>query len=102
MRRQPHTEAERPVNPLADRAGVVGAIECVDLVTSFSDDTPAALIELVRPEIYAKGGDYTPEMLPETPIVERLGGQVRVLDYLSDHSTTAIVTRIRATSAARP
>jgi D-beta-D-heptose 7-phosphate kinase / D-beta-D-heptose 1-phosphate adenosyltransferase len=92
---------ERPVNPLADRAGVVGAIECVDLVTSFSDDTPAALIEMVRPEIYAKGGDYTPEMLPETPIVERLGGQVRVLDYLSDHSTTAIVSRIRATEGAR-
>jgi rfaE bifunctional protein nucleotidyltransferase chain/domain/rfaE bifunctional protein kinase chain/domain len=92
---------ERPVNPLPDRAGVVGAIECVDLVTAFSDDTPAALIEMVRPEIYAKGGDYTPEMLPETPIVERLGGEVRVLDYLSDHSTTAIVTRIRATEGAR-
>ncbi len=92
---------ERPVNPLADRAGVVGAIECVDLVTAFSEDTPAGLIELVRPEVYAKGGDYTPEMLPETPIVERLGGQVRVLDYLSDHSTTAIVTRIRATPADR-
>ncbi len=91
---------ERPVNPLADRAGVVGAIECVDLVTAFSEDTPAGLIELVRPEVYAKGGDYTPEMLPETPIVERLGGEVRVLDYLSDHSTTAIVTRIRATPAA--
>jgi D-beta-D-heptose 7-phosphate kinase/D-beta-D-heptose 1-phosphate adenosyltransferase len=91
---------ERPVNPLADRAGVVGAIECVDLVTAFGQDTPAELIELVRPEIYAKGGDYTPEMLPETPIVQRLGGEVRVLDYLSDHSTTAIVTRIRATPAA--
>ncbi len=91
---------ERPVNPLADRAGVVGAIECVDLVTAFHQDTPAELIELVRPEVYAKGGDYTPEMLPETPIVERLGGQVRVLDYLSDHSTTAIVSRIRATAAA--
>ena len=90
---------ERPVNPLADRAGVVGAIECVDLVTAFSQDTPAELIELVRPEVYAKGGDYTPEMLPETPIVERLGGEVRVLDYLSDHSTTAIVARIRTTAA---
>jgi D-beta-D-heptose 7-phosphate kinase / D-beta-D-heptose 1-phosphate adenosyltransferase len=87
---------ERPVNPLPDRAGVIGALACVDLVTSFSDDTPAALIETVRPEVYAKGGDYTPEMLPETPIVERLGGEVHVLDYLSDHSTTAIVSRIRA------
>ncbi len=91
---------ERPVNPLTDRAGVVGAIECVDLVTAFSQDTPAELIELVRPEIYAKGGDYTPEMLPETPIVERLGGEVHVLDYLSDHSTTAIVRRIRTAPAA--
>jgi D-beta-D-heptose 7-phosphate kinase/D-beta-D-heptose 1-phosphate adenosyltransferase len=87
---------DRPVNPLEDRAGVVGAIECVDLVTSFDEDTPAALIEMVRPDVYTKGGDYTPQMLPETPIVERLGGEVRVLDYLSDHSTTAIVGRIRA------
>lgn len=87
---------ERPVNPLEDRAGVVGAIECVDLVTSFAQDTPAELIEAVRPDVYTKGGDYTPQMLPETPIVERLGGEVRVLDYLSDHSTTAIVGRIRA------
>ena len=84
---------ERPVNPLADRAGVVGAIECVDLVTSFSQDTPAELIELVRPEVYAKGGDYTPAMLPETPVVEALGGEVHILDYLADHSTSAIVAR---------
>ncbi|HYH31110.1 MAG TPA: D-glycero-beta-D-manno-heptose 1-phosphate adenylyltransferase [Pseudonocardia sp.] len=87
---------ERPVNPLEDRAGVVGAIECVDLVTSFAEDTPVELIEAVRPDVYTKGGDYTPQMLPETPTVERLGGEVRVLDYLSDHSTTAIVGRIRA------
>ena len=87
---------QRPVNPLVDRAGVVGALDCVDLVTSFDEDSPVALLEQVRPDVYAKGGDYTPQMLPETPVVERLGGQVRVLDYLSDHSTTAIVDRIRA------
>ena len=89
---------ERPVNPLEDRAGVVGAVDAVDLVTSFDADTPVELIEQVRPEVYAKGGDYTAQMLPETPVVERLGGRVRVLSYLSDHSTTAIVARIRATS----
>jgi len=87
---------ERPVNPLVDRAGVVGAIDCVDVVTAFEQDSPVELLERVRPDVYAKGGDYTPQMLPETPVVERLGGQVRVLDYLSDHSTTAIVSRIRA------
>ena len=86
---------ERPVNPLEDRAGVVGAVDAVDLVTAFHEDTPVDLIAQVRPDVYAKGGDYTPQMLPETPVVERLGGEVRVLDYLSDHSTTAIVSRIR-------
>lgn len=88
--------AARPVNPLEDRAGVVGAVDAVDLVTAFHDDTPVALLESVRPDVYAKGGDYTAQMLPETPVVERLGGQVHVLSYLSDHSTTAIVRRIRA------
>ena len=86
---------QRPVNTLADRAGVVGALDGVDLVTAFDADTPIGLIELLCPEIYAKGGDYTPQMLAETPVVERVGGRVRVLDYLSDHSTSAIVDRIR-------
>ena len=89
---------ERPVNPLEDRAGVVGAVDAVDLVTAFHEDTPVDLIAQVRPDVYAKGGDYTAQMLPETPVVERLGGEVRVLEYLSDHSTTAIVARIRATA----
>ena len=77
---------------------MVGAIDVRGPREAFEDDTPAALIERVRPDVYVKGGDYTPEMLPETPMVERLGGEVRMLGYLSDHSTTAIVSRIRATS----
>jgi D-beta-D-heptose 7-phosphate kinase/D-beta-D-heptose 1-phosphate adenosyltransferase len=84
------------VNPVADRASVVAALRCVDHVVVFDEDTPISLIEQLRPEVYAKGGDYTPQMLPETPVVQRLGGEVRVLDYLSDHSTSAIVRRIRA------
>jgi rfaE bifunctional protein nucleotidyltransferase chain/domain len=86
----------RPVNPLEDRAGVIGALACVDLVTAFEADSPVELVELVRPDIYAKGGDYTPEMLPETPVVEAIGGEVRILDYLADHSTSAIVARAQA------
>ncbi len=93
---------QRPVNTLADRAGVVGALDGVDLVTAFDADTPIGLIELLCPEVYAKGGDYTPQMLAETPVVERLGGRVRVLDYLSDHSTTAIVDRIRTAPDGAP
>ena len=91
----------RPVNPLADRAGVVGELAAVDLVTSFDTDSPVQLLELVRPEVYAKGGDYTAEMLPETPVVEAMGGQVRILDYLSDHSTSAIVARAQLGPAER-
>jgi D-beta-D-heptose 7-phosphate kinase / D-beta-D-heptose 1-phosphate adenosyltransferase len=83
----------RPVNPLVDRAGVIGALTAVDLVTAFDADSPVELLQLVRPDVYAKGGDYTPEMLPETPVVEALGGQVCILDYLADHSTSAIVAR---------
>ncbi|MBO0848992.1 MAG: D-glycero-beta-D-manno-heptose 1-phosphate adenylyltransferase [Pseudonocardia sp.] len=90
---------DRPVNPEADRASVLAALRCVDHVVIFDGDTPVRLLELVRPEIYAKGGDYTPQMLPETPVVHRLGGEVRVLDYLSDHSTSAIMRRIRDRAA---
>ncbi len=91
---------ERPVNPLADRAGVISALDAVDLVTAFAENSPIALLERLRPDVYAKGGDYTAQMLPETPVVERLGGQVRILDYLSDHSTSAIVDRIRTAGPA--
>lgn len=85
----------RPINPAADRVSVLAALSCVDYVTTFDADTPSALLELLKPEIYVKGGDYSPDMLPETPVVEAYGGQVRILDYLRDHSTTAVVERIR-------
>ncbi|GLZ49440.1 bifunctional protein HldE [Actinomycetospora sp. NBRC 106375] len=87
----------RPVNPLADRAAVIGALSCVDHVTVFDDDTPAELLELLHPDVYAKGGDYTPEMLRETATVTSYGGRVVILDYLPDRSTSAIVERIRGT-----
>ncbi|GLK18283.1 D-glycero-beta-D-manno-heptose 1-phosphate adenylyltransferase [Herbiconiux flava] len=85
----------RPVNPLADRAAVLAALGSVDHVVAFSEDTPAALLEAVHPDVYAKGGDYTPEMLEEAAIVRAYGGQVVMLDYVPEHSTTALVDRIR-------
>lgn len=74
---------------------VLAALSCVDYVTTFETDTPAPLLELLEPEIYVKGGDYSPDMLAETRVVEGYGGQVRILDYLRDHSTTAVVAKIR-------
>jgi D-beta-D-heptose 7-phosphate kinase/D-beta-D-heptose 1-phosphate adenosyltransferase len=88
----------RPVNPVEDRAAVLAALSCVDYVTVFEEDTPERLLELIRPDLYVKGGDYTAAMLPETPIVERLGGQVRLVEYIEDQSTTALIDRIRGTA----
>lgn len=87
---------DRPVNGEADRASVVAALECVDYVTVFDGDTPVPLIDALHPDVYVKGGDYTPEMLPETPAVLAYGGEVRTVGYVTDHSTTSLVDRIRA------
>ncbi|MDM7991189.1 D-glycero-beta-D-manno-heptose 1-phosphate adenylyltransferase [Arthrobacter sp. zg-Y877] len=92
----------RPINPVHDRAGIIAALSCVNYVTIFDTDTPIPLIRELRPDIYAKGGDYSAQMLAETPVVEECGGRVRILDYVSDHSTTALVSRIRAGGTAPP
>ncbi|SCG63745.1 D-glycero-beta-D-manno-heptose 1-phosphate adenylyltransferase [Micromonospora coxensis] len=90
---------DRPVNPVEDRIALLAALSCVDHVVVFEEDSPAGLIETVRPDVYVKGGDYPPEMVPEAPLVRRLGGQVRTLGYVPDRSTSAIIERIRAQAA---
>ncbi|MGU3408770.1 D-glycero-beta-D-manno-heptose 1-phosphate adenylyltransferase [Microbacterium sp. M1A1_1b] len=89
---------ERPINTAEDRAGVLAALACVDLVTVFATDTPIPLLERVRPDVYVKGGDYSPEMLSETAVVRAYGGEVVMVDYVPEHSTSAVVRRIRETS----
>jgi rfaE bifunctional protein kinase chain/domain/rfaE bifunctional protein nucleotidyltransferase chain/domain len=86
----------RPINGAADRAGVLAELASVDYVTVFGDDTATPLLERLRPHVYAKGGDYTPEMLEETATVEAYGGTVAILDYVSAHSTSGIIARTRA------
>ena len=54
------------------------------------------LLELLQPDVYAKGGDYTPEMMAETAVVRSYGGEVRILDFVPAHSTTDVVSRIRS------
>ncbi|WP_270886099.1 D-glycero-beta-D-manno-heptose 1-phosphate adenylyltransferase [Pedococcus sp. 5OH_020] len=86
----------RPIVPESERAALLAALRPVDHVVLFDEETPERLLELVRPDVYVKGGDYTPEMLPETAVVERLGGEVVMVDYVDGHSTTELVERIRA------
>jgi D-beta-D-heptose 7-phosphate kinase/D-beta-D-heptose 1-phosphate adenosyltransferase len=85
----------RPVNGVEDRAQVLAALSSVDYVVSFDEDTPVALVGAVRPDVFVKGGDYTLGMLPEAPVVEALGGTVRILPYVDERSTTRIIARIR-------
>jgi D-beta-D-heptose 7-phosphate kinase / D-beta-D-heptose 1-phosphate adenosyltransferase len=91
----------RPVLGEAERVRLLSALAAVDMVVLFEEDTPKRLIELVRPDVYVKGGDYTSEMLPEAPLVRRLGGEVRMVDYVEDHSTSLLIERIRVGTGAR-
>ena len=83
--------SKRPLVPAADRARVLEALECVDAVVVFDEDTPAELLDRLRPHIWAKGGDYAGADLPEAEILGRWGGQAVVLPYLEGRSTTGLV-----------
>ena len=86
---------ERPLNPLADRAIMMAALQSVDLVTWFDEDTPLELITEVQPDILVKGGDYDMSRLPETAVVQAYGGRALALPFIEGYSTTALVRKIR-------
>ncbi|HXW41109.1 MAG TPA: D-glycero-beta-D-manno-heptose-7-phosphate kinase [Xanthobacteraceae bacterium] len=87
--------AGRPINPVESRAEVLAALEAVDLVAVFEQDTPIELIERVRPAVLVKGADYRREDVVGREIVERSGGDVILIELVPGHSTTAIVERTR-------
>ncbi|MET9833273.1 D-glycero-beta-D-manno-heptose 1-phosphate adenylyltransferase [Streptomyces sp. NPDC006385] len=87
----------RPLVPEADRIRVLRALECVDAVAVFDEDTPERLLAELRPHIWAKGGDYAMARLPEAPLVESWGGQVVLFPYLDGRSTTGIAERAALT-----
>ncbi|MFF2267133.1 PfkB family carbohydrate kinase [Cellulosimicrobium cellulans] len=84
---------QRPVVGQADRARVLAALDCVSAVVVFDEDDPRAALERLRPDVWAKGGDYTEETLPEAEVVRRHGGRVVVLPYVDGRSTTSILER---------
>ena len=88
--------AGRPVQPVQSRAEVLAALEAVDLVVVFDEDTPEKLISRVRPTVLVKGSDYKREDVVGHAIVEALGGEVILVDLVPGHSTSAMVERTRA------
>ncbi len=87
---------ERPIIPAAERAEVLGALECVDFVTIFDEVDPLALIEALQPNVLVKGGDWTPDRIIGRDVVEAGGGLVHSIPLIPDISTTKIVDRILA------
>lgn len=90
----------RPIIPEAQRAEVLSALKPVDGVVIFSERTACELVEALQPEIYAKGGDYTLDTLPEAAIVQRYGGNVKLIQIEIPSSTSAIIERITASPLA--
>jgi D-beta-D-heptose 7-phosphate kinase / D-beta-D-heptose 1-phosphate adenosyltransferase len=85
----------RPVQSAADRARVLQGLSCVDAVVVFEDDTPQRVLAMLRPDVWAKGGDYEGADLAESDLVRSWGGRVVLLPYLSGRSTTAILADVR-------
>ena len=86
---------DRPLHHEQDRAALLASLACVDAVTFFDEDTPVALIDLLRPDIIVKGGDYDMQTLAETRLVESWGGKAVAIPFEFSRSTTALVTKIR-------
>lgn len=89
--------SDRPINPLANRAAVIAALECVSLVTWFDADTPAELIALVQPDVLVKGGDWSLDKIVGAAETLARGGSVHSIPFLFATSTTATLNKIRAT-----
>jgi D-glycero-beta-D-manno-heptose 1-phosphate adenylyltransferase len=89
---------DRPLNTEADRAAVLAALACVDLVTIFTEQVPLASIEAVKPDFYVKGGDYAIDVLAETQLVRSMGGTAIAIPFRHDRSTSMLLNRIRGAS----
>lgn len=85
----------RPLTPLGDRMAVLAGLAAVDWVVAFTEDTPADVVNRVLPDVLVKGGDYTRETIVGADVVERNGGEVRVLAFKHGRSTSALIDAIR-------
>ena len=85
----------RPIVPEHERAEIVAALGCVDLVVLFDETDAAALLSALRPDLHVKGTDYTEGAVPEREVVARLGGRTAIAGDPKDHSTSDILSRVR-------
>ncbi len=86
---------DRPVNAQADRAAVLAALQSVSLVTLFDEDAPLPVVEIVRPEVYVKGGDYDMDQIPEAQLARTWGARTIAIAFEHARSTTALLRKVR-------
>ena len=84
----------RPINNELDRAEILSSLSCVDYVVLFDENSPAELLEKIKPDVYTKGADYTLETLPERDIVLRNNIKVEFIDFVQGKSTTNVIKKI--------
>jgi rfaE bifunctional protein nucleotidyltransferase chain/domain len=89
---------ERPINTCEDRMAVIAALESVSMVLAFDEDTALASVQLVKPDIYVKGGDYDMQAIPEGKAVLAYGGKVAAIDFEHDRSTTKTLQKLQSGS----
>jgi rfaE bifunctional protein nucleotidyltransferase chain/domain/rfaE bifunctional protein kinase chain/domain len=87
---------DRPIMPAADRARILAALACVDVVGVFDDPTPERLLQDVRPDVWVKGGDYAAVDLPEADVVQRHGGEVVIVPTISGYSSSQLIATARS------
>ncbi len=87
--------AGRPIVPASERAEIVAALESVNAVVVFEEDSPSALLDELRPDVHAKGTDYTSDTVPERDVVARNGGRTAIVGDPKDHGTTDLIERIK-------
>lgn len=85
----------RPINNEDDRAEILCALSCVDYVVKFDEDSPANLLDEIKPDVYTKGADYTMETLPEADIMRKNNTKVEFISFVAGKSTTNVIKAIR-------
>ncbi len=85
----------RPVVPAAERAEIVAALKCVDFVTIFAASDVGDLLRALKPDVHAKGHDYTVETVPERDIALEVGAEIAIVGDPKDHSSSTMIDRIR-------
>lgn len=88
-------EGKRPINGVEERVKVLAGLEAVDLITIFTEQTPLTILNLVKPDIYVKGGDYKESELLEAKLVRSWGGDCKIIGYIDGVSTTQTIKKIR-------